>query len=92
MFIIEIFYTLESITNTNEIINIKTKMDKFFFIGKKSTDRKEQIELLHELQAVADQHKLGAAVAVKIKFSIVTAIFDYNPRVSDAMKPEYWSK
>ncbi|EEB14638.1 conserved hypothetical protein [Pediculus humanus corporis] len=60
--------------------------------GKKSTDRKEQIELLHELQAVADQHKLGAAVAVKIKFSIVTAIFDYNPRVSDAMKPEYWSK
>ncbi|KAK6641521.1 Eukaryotic translation initiation factor 3 subunit C [Polyplax serrata] len=60
--------------------------------GKKKTDRKEQIELLHELQAVADQHRLGAAVAVKIKFSIVTAIFDYNPRVSEAMKPEYWSK
>ncbi len=35
---------------------------------------------------------LGPAVAVKIKFSIVSSIFDYNPKVSDAMKPEYWSK
>lgn len=60
--------------------------------GKKRTDRREQIELLHELQAVADQHHLGPAVAVKIKFSIVSAIFDYNPKVSDAMKPEYWTK
>jgi hypothetical protein len=22
----------------------------------------------------------------------VSAIFDYNPKVSDAMKPEYWAK
>lgn len=61
-------------------------------LGKKRTDRREQIELLHELQAIAEQHRLGAAVGVKIKFSIVSAIFDYNPKVSDAMKPEYWSK
>lgn len=60
--------------------------------GKKRTDRREQIELLHELQGVADQHHLGPAVAVKIKFSIVSSIFDYNPKVSDAMKPEYWTK
>lgn len=60
--------------------------------GKKRTDRREQIELLHELQSIADTHNLGAAVAVKIKFSIVSSIFDYNPKVSDAMKPEYWSK
>ncbi|OAD60074.1 Eukaryotic translation initiation factor 3 subunit C [Eufriesea mexicana] len=60
--------------------------------GKKRTDRKEQIELLHELQSIADAHNLGPAVAVKIKFSIVSSIFDYNPKVSDAMKPEYWSK
>lgn len=59
--------------------------------GKKRTDRREQIELLHELQAIADQHNLGAAIVVKIKFAIISSIFDYNPKVSDAMKPEYWT-
>ncbi|XP_044260087.1 eukaryotic translation initiation factor 3 subunit C [Tribolium madens] len=60
--------------------------------GKKRTDRREQIELLHELQNVSDQHQLGPAIYVKIKFAIISAIFDYNPKVSDAMKPEYWMK
>lgn len=59
---------------------------------KKRSDRREQIELLHELQSIAEQHSLGPAIAVKIKFCIVSSIFDYNPKVSDAMKPEYWSK
>lgn len=54
--------------------------------GKKRTDRREQIELLHELQAISDQHKLGPAIFVKIKLAIISAIFDYNPKVSDAMK------
>ncbi|KAK3913980.1 Eukaryotic translation initiation factor 3 subunit C [Frankliniella fusca] len=60
--------------------------------GKKRTDRREQIELLHELLIVSEQHNLGSAVAIKIKFAIVSSIFDYNPKVSDAMKPEYWAK
>jgi translation initiation factor 3 subunit C len=60
--------------------------------GKKRTDRKEQIELLHELQCIAETHNLGAPVTVKIKFSIVSSIFDYSPNVSDAMKPEFWAK
>ncbi|XP_060532755.1 eukaryotic translation initiation factor 3 subunit C [Cylas formicarius] len=60
--------------------------------GKKRTDRREQIELLHELQAISDQHKLGPAIFAKIKFAIISAIFDYNPKISDAMKPEYWNK
>ncbi|KAG5887316.1 hypothetical protein JTB14_006460 [Gonioctena quinquepunctata] len=60
--------------------------------GKKRTDRREQIELLHELQNVSDQHQLGPAIFVKIKLAIISAIFDYNPKVSDAMKPEYWVK
>ncbi|XP_066259889.1 eukaryotic translation initiation factor 3 subunit C [Euwallacea similis] len=60
--------------------------------GKKRTDRREQIELLHELQAISDQHKLGAAITVKIKLAIISAVFDYNPKVSDAMKPEHWTK
>ena len=60
--------------------------------GKKRTDRREQIELLHELAAICEQHNLGAPIIIKIKFAIISAIFDYNPKVSDAMKPEYWIK
>lgn len=60
--------------------------------GKKRTDRREQIELLHELQAVAEAHTLGPAIILKIRLAIVAAIFDYTPKVSDAMKPEYWTK
>ncbi|XP_057332990.1 eukaryotic translation initiation factor 3 subunit C [Microplitis mediator] len=60
--------------------------------GKKRTDRREQIELLYELLSIAGVHNLGPAITVKIIFSIVSSIFDYNPKVSDAMKPEYWSK
>uniref|UniRef100_A0A0A9XY83 Eukaryotic translation initiation factor 3 subunit C n=1 Tax=Lygus hesperus TaxID=30085 RepID=A0A0A9XY83_LYGHE len=60
--------------------------------GKKRTDRREQIELLHELAAVADAHHLGPAINIKIKLAIISSIFDYNPKVSDAMKPEYWAK
>ncbi|XP_023315616.1 eukaryotic translation initiation factor 3 subunit C-like isoform X2 [Trichogramma pretiosum] len=59
--------------------------------GKKRTDRREQIELLHELQAIAENHNLTTAL-VKVKFCIVSSILDYNPKVSDAMKIEYWSK
>lgn len=60
--------------------------------GKKKTDRKLQIEFLHELKAVAEQHNLGAALAVKIRFNIVSAIFDYNLKISEPMKLEYWTK
>lgn len=77
-------------------INVQAVLKKLTEViaarGKKRTDRREQIELLHELQSIAETHTLGPAVAVKIKFSIISSIFDYNPKVSDAMKPEYWSK
>lgn len=60
--------------------------------GKKGTDRREQVEMLHELQNVAEAANLGVGVAVKVKFSIIAAIFDYNPKICDAMKPEHWDK
>jgi len=31
-------------------------------------------------------------MAIKIQFAIVAAIFDYNPKISAAIKPEYWEK
>ncbi|GBP65907.1 Eukaryotic translation initiation factor 3 subunit C [Eumeta japonica] len=60
--------------------------------GRKRTDRRAQLELLYELRTVAQQHNLGPALQVKLRAAIVAALFDYNPKVSDAMKPEYWSK
>lgn len=60
--------------------------------GKKRTDRRMQIELLYELKAIAETHQLGDAVAAKIRFNIISAIYDYNPKVSEPMKLEYWTK
>merc|ERR1719458_2315669 len=60
--------------------------------GKKKTNRKEQIELLNELAKIAREHNLGPGVHIKIKFSIIAALFDYNPKLSDAMKPDSWEK
>lgn len=60
--------------------------------GKKRTDRRMQIEFLHELKNISEQHNLGPAIAIKIRFNIVSAIFDYNPKVSEPMKLEYWKK
>ncbi len=62
------------------------------FSGKKRTNRKEQIELLNELLNISNEHNLGAGMAIKIQFAICAAIFDYNPKISAAMKPEYWEK
>ncbi|XP_050091177.1 eukaryotic translation initiation factor 3 subunit C [Anopheles aquasalis] len=60
--------------------------------GKKRTDRKMQIEFLRELRTIAETNNLGPAVAAKIRFNIVSAIFDYNPKVSGPMKLDHWSK
>ena len=60
--------------------------------GKKKTNRKEQLELLHELYGISEEHGLGPGMAIKIKFSIIAALFDYNPKLSDAMKPDSWEK
>lgn len=77
-------------------INIEAVMKKLAEVvaarGKKRTDRREQIELLHELQVISETHNLGLGVAIKIKLATISAIFDYNQKVSDPMKPEYWAK
>ena len=60
--------------------------------GKKGTDRKEQIELLHELMAISEENNLGPGMTVKIQFNIIMSIYDYNRSMSDAMKVDYWEK
>ncbi|XP_065365981.1 eukaryotic translation initiation factor 3 subunit C [Calliphora vicina] len=60
--------------------------------GKKRTDRRMQIDMLFELRDIAEQHSLGVAVAVKIHFNIISAIYDYNQKISEPMKLEHWVK
>lgn len=67
----------------NEIMSVR---------GKKRTDRRLQIDLLFELKDIAEQNDLGNAISVKILFNIISAIFDYNQKISEPMKLEYWSK
>jgi len=59
--------------------------------GRKGTDRKEQMELLTELRAIAKTHNLGPAIDVKILFSQIAVTFDYNPRLLKCMKSDYWT-
>ena len=60
--------------------------------GKKGNDRREMIELLHELLTIAEQHNLSPGMIVKIKFGLTAAIFDYNLAIRFAMKPDLWEK
>jgi translation initiation factor 3 subunit C len=60
--------------------------------GKKGTDRREQIDLLVELESVANAHNLGPAVQVRIGFAIVAAILDYSLKVHEVQKVQFWLK
>lgn len=59
--------------------------------GKKRTDRRLQIDLLFELRDISEQHSLGTTISVKIHFNIISAIFDYNQKISEPMKLEHWA-
>merc|ERR1719192_680913 len=76
---------------TNDLV-IKKLAEIMAARGKKKTNRKEQIELLTELATIGQEHQLGPGIHIKIKFAIIAALFDYNPKLSDAMKPDSWKK
>uniref|UniRef100_A0A914ZPL2 Eukaryotic translation initiation factor 3 subunit C n=1 Tax=Parascaris univalens TaxID=6257 RepID=A0A914ZPL2_PARUN len=60
--------------------------------GRKSTNRKHHVRNLQELFRIADEHKLGAGLLVKILFSIISALFELNARISDCMDYSCWCK
>jgi len=76
---------------THDLV-VKKLMEIVAARGKKKTNRKEQIELLNDLYNISNEHNLGPGMLVKIKFAITAALFDYNPKLSDAMKPDSWEK
>ncbi|KAG8430263.1 hypothetical protein GDO86_018127, partial [Hymenochirus boettgeri] len=60
--------------------------------GKKGTDRAAQIDLLQLLVGIAEEHNLGQGITVKIKFNIVSSLYDYNPNLAAYMKADMWKK
>ncbi|KAK2168655.1 hypothetical protein LSH36_15g12053 [Paralvinella palmiformis] len=60
--------------------------------GKKGTDRSEQMELLYDLRNISKENDLGDAVYIKVTFSIIASIYDYNPNIATSMKSEVWDK
>lgn len=60
--------------------------------GKKGTDRNVQIEMLMELREISKTHNLGDATDCKMLFSIISAVFDYNPNIATSMKEDMWEK
>lgn len=49
-------------------------------------NRAAQIELLHALAAISNEHNLGQGILVKIKFNIIASLYDYNPNLAAFMK------
>lgn len=48
--------------------------------------RAAQIELLHALAGISNEHNLGEGILVKIKFNIISSLYDYNPNLAAFMK------
>uniref|UniRef100_A0A0N5ALS2 Eukaryotic translation initiation factor 3 subunit C n=1 Tax=Syphacia muris TaxID=451379 RepID=A0A0N5ALS2_9BILA len=60
--------------------------------GRRSTNRKHHLRSLQELFKIAEEHKLGEGLLVKILFSIISALFELNTRISDCMDYSSWSR
>jgi len=65
------------------------KLNEIMAARGKKTNRKEQIELHNKL---GSEHSLGTGVHFKVKFVVIAALFEYNAKLSDAMKPDSWEK
>uniref|UniRef100_A0A8B9K8J9 Eukaryotic translation initiation factor 3 subunit C n=1 Tax=Astyanax mexicanus TaxID=7994 RepID=A0A8B9K8J9_ASTMX len=79
-------------TEINTTVVVKKLNEILQARGKKGTDRAAQIELLHALAAISEEHNLGQGISVKIKFNIIASLYDYNPNLATFMKPDMWKK
>ncbi|MCP9265110.1 Eukaryotic translation initiation factor 3 subunit 8 [Dirofilaria immitis] len=79
-------------TEINHEIVINKLQEVIAARGRKSTNPKHYVRSLQELFRIADEHKLGAGVLVKILFSIISALFELNARISDCMDYSSWNK
>uniref|UniRef100_UPI00358E5102 eukaryotic translation initiation factor 3 subunit C-like n=1 Tax=Myxine glutinosa TaxID=7769 RepID=UPI00358E5102 len=79
-------------TEINHAVVLKKLVEIMQARGKKGTDRIGQVEMLNELNHISEQHDLGPATTIKIKFNITSSLFDYNSNLAACMKPEMWKK
>uniref|UniRef100_A0A8R1TQ88 Eukaryotic translation initiation factor 3 subunit C n=2 Tax=Onchocerca TaxID=6281 RepID=A0A8R1TQ88_ONCVO len=88
-------------TEINHEVVINKLQEVIAARGRKSTNPKHYVRSLQELFRIADehklniydfQHKLGTGVLVKILFSIISALFELNSRISDCMDYSSWCK
>ncbi|XP_008312829.1 eukaryotic translation initiation factor 3 subunit C [Cynoglossus semilaevis] len=79
-------------TEINTTVVVKKLHEILQARGKKGTDRAAQIELLHALAAISNEHNLGQGILVKIKFNIIASLYDYNPNLAAFMKADMWKK
>ncbi|KAL3990909.1 Eukaryotic translation initiation factor 3 subunit 8 N-terminus family protein [Acanthocheilonema viteae] len=79
-------------TEINHEVVINKLQEVIAARGRKSTNPKHYVRSLQELFRIADEHKLGAGVLVKILFSIISALFELNARISDCMDYSSWTK
>ncbi|VDO32534.1 unnamed protein product [Onchocerca flexuosa] len=79
-------------TEINHEVVINKLQEVIAARGRKSTNPKHYVRSLQELFRIADEHKLGTGVLVKILFAIISALFELNARISDCMDYSSWSK
>ncbi|XP_006009999.1 eukaryotic translation initiation factor 3 subunit C [Latimeria chalumnae] len=79
-------------TEINHAVVIKKLNEILQARGKKGTDRAAQIELLHSLATISNEHNLGEGIQLKIKFNIIASLYDYNPNLAAYMKADMWKK
>ncbi|NP_001171836.1 eukaryotic translation initiation factor 3 subunit C [Saccoglossus kowalevskii] len=82
----------EKDTEITTVVVVKKLNEILSARGKRGTDRSEQIELLKELRSIAVSNNLMLGIDVKILFSIIASIYDYNPNIATNMKSEMWEK
>lgn len=58
--------------------------------GRKSTNRKAHVKYLQELYRITVDNNLGPGILAKILLSVISALFELNARISDAMEFGAW--
>ena len=58
--------------------------------GRRSTVRRDQVDMLKQLRQISEENNLGVALSLRILFDLISGLFDYNTKMLDCMKQEPW--
>lgn len=60
--------------------------------GRRGTDRRSYVKKLQNMYTIADEQNLGAGILARIILSVISAYFEMNLKLSEAMPFNTWSK